>query len=55
MRFSYHESQFCFVTSHLAAGQHKVDKRNQDYKTVISKIHFPMGEREITILDHEYQ
>jgi hypothetical protein len=33
-RFRLFESHMCFVASHLAAGQSKVEKRNLDYTTV---------------------
>lgn len=53
--FSLYESQFCFVVSHLAAGDSHVDKRNQDYKTICTKIQFsnPNSQIKKTIFDHE--
>eukprot|EP01117_Protostelium_nocturnum_P012327 TRINITY_DN4539_c0_g1_i2.p1 TRINITY_DN4539_c0_g1~~TRINITY_DN4539_c0_g1_i2.p1 ORF type:complete len:1197 (-),score=467.66 TRINITY_DN4539_c0_g1_i2:41-3631(-) len=52
-RFSLHESQLCFVASHLAAGQSKVEKRNLDYAAISSKLRFSVKNSELTIFDHE--
>eukprot|EP01113_Clastostelium_recurvatum_P035687 TRINITY_DN5001_c0_g1_i4.p1 TRINITY_DN5001_c0_g1~~TRINITY_DN5001_c0_g1_i4.p1 ORF type:complete len:1079 (-),score=249.45 TRINITY_DN5001_c0_g1_i4:68-3304(-) len=63
IRFSLYATQMCFVCSHLAAGpsRERLDKRYQDYKSIIQKIHFGNinstgtgdNQAESTIFDHE--
>ena len=31
IRFEYHDTSFCFITAHLAAGHSNIDERNADY------------------------
>jgi len=51
IRLEYHDTNFCFVTAHLAAGHTNVEERNNDYKTIVSGLHFLKGKR---IGSHEY-
>ena len=66
IRFNLYTTSFCFICSHLAAGSshEAVERRNQDWKTISSKILFPQGNEEyncelhllytgLTIFDHE--
>ena len=43
IRFCYKESIFCFVNSHLAADSSMVEKRNQDYRDISSRLDFPIN------------
>ena len=51
IRLDYHDTSFCFVTAHLAAGHLDVEERNNDYWTVVNGLHFLKGK---TIGSHEY-
>jgi aspartate oxidase len=51
IRLQYHDTTFCFVTAHLAAGHSNVDERNADYWTIHDGLRFPKG---LTIDNHEY-
>lgn len=42
IRFQFHSSSFCFVCSHLTAGQCQVKERNEDYREITQKLSFPM-------------
>ncbi|VDN03233.1 unnamed protein product [Thelazia callipaeda] len=44
-----YSTTFCFVCSHLAAGQNEVRDRNEDYMSALKKIRFPQGR---SILSH---
>ncbi|KAJ8086868.1 Inositol-1,4,5-trisphosphate 5-phosphatase 1 [Marasmius tenuissimus] len=50
IRLDYHNTNFCFLTAHLAAGHPNVDERNADYHTVANGLHFLKGK---TIDSHE--
>ncbi|EIN10872.1 inositol polyphosphate phosphatase [Punctularia strigosozonata HHB-11173 SS5] len=50
IRLDYHDTSFCFVTAHLAAGHGNVDERNADYHTIVNGLHFSKGK---TIESHE--
>ena len=52
-RFSLYDSNFCFINSHFASGALKVEKRNQDYKAIASRINFSVGGKQLGIFDHE--
>lgn len=41
MSITIHSTTFCFVCSHLAAGQNEVRDRNDDYMVALRKIKFP--------------
>lgn len=51
IRLDYHDTNFCFVTAHLAAGHINVEERNQDYRTITSQLHFLRGK---TIPSHQF-
>lgn len=48
--FNYSNTNFCFVSSHLAAGLNNVDERHQNYKTIFKGIKFSKNRR---IKDHD--
>ena len=50
IRLEYHDTSFCFLTAHLAAGQLNIEERNADYRTIASGLHFQKGK---TISGHE--
>ncbi|KAG8769922.1 inositol polyphosphate 5-phosphatase, partial [Serendipita sp. 398] len=50
IRLEYHDTSFCFLTAHLAAGHLNVEERNSDYRTIVSGLHFLKGK---TIGSHE--
>ncbi|XP_026938253.1 synaptojanin-2 isoform X1 [Sagmatias obliquidens] len=51
IRFQFHSSSFCFVCSHLTAGQSQVKERNEDYREITQRLSFPMGRN---IFSHDY-
>lgn len=51
IRLQYHDTNFCFLTAHLAAGHSNVEERNADYRTIVNDLHFLKGK---TISSHEY-
>ncbi|KZT72567.1 inositol polyphosphate phosphatase [Daedalea quercina L-15889] len=50
IRLDYHDTNFCFLTAHLAAGHTNVDERNADYRTITNGLHFLKGK---TIDSHD--
>jgi len=50
IRLEYHDTSFCFLTAHLAAGHANVEERNADYRTIAEHLHFLKGK---TIQSHE--
>lgn len=50
IRLEYHDTSFCFVTAHLAAGHSNVEERNMDYRTITNGLHFLRGK---TIDSHQ--
>lgn len=50
IRLEFHNTSYCFVTAHLAAGHSNVDERNTDYRTIVDGLHFLKGK---TIATHE--
>ncbi|GLB34014.1 putative inositol polyphosphate phosphatase, catalytic domain homologues [Lyophyllum shimeji] len=50
IRLEYHDTSFCFLTAHLAAGHSNVDERNADYRTIAEGLHFQKGK---TIPSHD--
>uniref|UniRef100_K7G8L8 Synaptojanin-2 n=1 Tax=Pelodiscus sinensis TaxID=13735 RepID=K7G8L8_PELSI len=51
IRFQFHSTSFCFICSHLTAGQSQVKERNEDYKEITQKLSFPMGRN---VFSHDY-
>ena len=43
IRLEYYDTDFCFVTAHLAAGHSNVEERNADYRTIVDGLHFLKG------------
>ncbi|KAK2466082.1 hypothetical protein APHAL10511_001724 [Amanita phalloides] len=43
IRLDYYDSNFCFLTAHLAAGHSNVDERNADYRTITNGLYFQKG------------
>lgn len=41
IRFQFHSTSFCFICSHLTAGQSQVKERNEDYREITHKLSFP--------------
>ena len=50
IRLDLHDTSFCFLTAHLAAGHSNVEERNNDYHTICSGLQFLKGK---TIESHE--
>ncbi|KAJ7752739.1 SacI homology domain-containing protein [Mycena maculata] len=50
VRLDYHDTSFCFLTAHLAAGHTNVEERNIDYRTIVNGLHFQKGK---TISSHD--
>ncbi|TFK43681.1 phosphatidylinositol phosphate phosphatase [Crucibulum laeve] len=50
IRLEYHDTSFCFLTAHLAAGHTMIEERNADYRTIANGLHFLKGK---TIQSHE--
>ncbi|XP_061234215.1 synaptojanin-2 isoform X1 [Neopsephotus bourkii] len=51
IRFQFYSTSFCFICSHLTAGQTQVKERNEDYKEITQKLSFPMGQ---SMFSHDY-
>nr|XP_003419247.1 synaptojanin-2 isoform X2 [Loxodonta africana] len=51
IRLQFHSTSFCFICSHLTAGQSQVKERNEDYKEITQKLSFPMGRN---VFSHDY-
>lgn len=43
IRLDFHDTSFCFLTAHLAAGHSNVEERNADYRTIVSGLRFLKG------------
>ncbi|POV95389.1 hypothetical protein PSTT_16311 [Puccinia striiformis] len=50
IRLDIHDTSFCFVTAHFAAGLSNVEERNHDYETIEDGLKFLRGK---TIAGHE--
>ncbi|KAF9452987.1 phosphatidylinositol phosphate phosphatase [Macrolepiota fuliginosa MF-IS2] len=50
IRLDYYDTNFCFVTAHLAAGHSNMEERNADYRTITDGLHFQKGK---TIASHD--
>ncbi|XP_064617717.1 inositol polyphosphate 5-phosphatase OCRL-like isoform X2 [Liolophura sinensis] len=53
VRFTVHNTSFCFVNSHLAAHQDEWERRNQDYRDINSKMRFKTFVPPLTISEHD--
>ncbi|KAG8522416.1 Synaptojanin-2 [Galemys pyrenaicus] len=51
IRFQLHSTSFCFICSHLTAGQSQVKERNEDYREITQKLSFPAGR---DVFSHDY-
>jgi hypothetical protein len=51
IRLDYHDTNFCFLTAHLAAGHTNIEERNVDYRTIVEGLRFQKGR---TISSHEW-
>lgn len=40
IRFNYHQSSFCFICAHLAAGQKYVEDRNRNFHDIMNTTKF---------------
>jgi len=40
VRLRVHDSHFCFINSHLAAGNEELERRNSDFKDISKKLLF---------------
>ena len=52
VRFNYFESTFCCISSHLAAHQEAIEKRNQDYIAIRSRLKF--SDLDYELPDHSH-
>jgi len=53
IRFELFEESFCFVCTHLAAGQKDVKARNENYKTILETLTFPVHpSKTAKMMDH---
>ncbi|KAF9780045.1 inositol polyphosphate phosphatase [Thelephora terrestris] len=43
LRLQYHDTNFCFITAHLAAGHSNVEERNSDCRTIVNQLRFQKG------------
>lgn len=50
IRFQFYSTSFCFICSHLTAGQTQVKERNEDYKEITQKLSFPMVSVDVCVL-----
>lgn len=45
IRLDLHDTSFCFVTAHFAAGSSNVEERNADFWTITNELTFQRGRR----------
>ncbi|TFK55545.1 DNase I-like protein [Heliocybe sulcata] len=50
IRLDYHDTSFCFLTAHLAAGHSNTLERNADYRTIVNGLQFLKGK---TVKSHD--
>ncbi|XP_052089119.1 inositol polyphosphate 5-phosphatase OCRL-like [Mytilus californianus] len=53
VRFTIESTSICFLCSHLAAHQDELERRNQDYRDISSKMRFKQFVPPLTIDEHE--
>ncbi|XP_031549420.1 inositol polyphosphate 5-phosphatase OCRL-like isoform X2 [Actinia tenebrosa] len=53
IRMELHNTSLCFVNSHLAAHQDEYERRNQDYRDIVSKLCFNRMGNVLSIVDHD--
>ena len=53
VRFSIESTSICFLCSHLAAHQDELERRNQDYRDISSKMRFKQFVPPLVIDDHD--
>lgn len=55
VRFRFHDSYFCFVSSHLAAFASNCDRRNQDFTEICKKLLFDQQiDKKVEYLHHSW-
>ncbi|CAG5118177.1 unnamed protein product, partial [Candidula unifasciata] len=53
VRLTFHNTSLCFVNSHLAAHQDEIERRNSDYKDIMSKMRFKQFDPPLEISEHD--
>ncbi|XP_052827352.1 inositol polyphosphate 5-phosphatase OCRL isoform X2 [Octopus bimaculoides] len=53
VRMTIHNTSLCFINSHLAAHQEEFERRNQDYRDIVSRLRFRQFVPHLTMHDHE--
>ncbi|KAL8583253.1 hypothetical protein ACOMHN_043088 [Nucella lapillus] len=53
VRFTLQSTSLCFINSHLAAHQDEFERRNQDYRDILSKTRFKQFVPPLTLGEHD--
>lgn len=53
IRLQIHNTSICFVNSHLAAHTEEFERRNQDYRDILSKLEFNGADGSFGITEHD--